>query len=474
MIKFTVKELPQQIIDSDLIRIVKNHEFLFNTKNPDYRNLPQRSVVWGSIAKELGISDRKLEQNVLVLFIVYMEIYVSENVVQKRWKVLREKFSVAFRKYQTDGTLPTWSCYDSCMFLEPFVNVKPDLKKEEPELPLVIDRNPSKSPFDENMLTELVKERPVLYDKQHEDFRAGNMRKKAWVEIANITGWDVDLLQKRWRVMRDRFVRELRRTKNIDGDSQVNCSAFFRDMLFLVRHVKSKKYEAEATDVSSDMSQDNWEVSADNENGLQVETCVIPETEDTIEENQSVMEETTDSAGQVVTYSIDEGHQQHYVECFESREEVDQAEIFDESSNDVQGDDYYEDDVEVLEKSIEEEQHLIPQVEDVVAVQEIPHKQWFQTANLASDRKRRISYEVCEEPTPKRSSESPAPSISGQSRLRISDSTGTAADEDVAFGQTIGLMLKKIPLHRKTTVKLEIYESIARALVDEVEHKYMK
>jgi Alcohol dehydrogenase transcription factor Myb/SANT-like len=384
---------------------------------------------------------------------------------------VREKFSVAYRKYQLDNVQPTWFCYDSCTFLEPFVNLKPDMKKEEPELlPVLIERNPPKSPFDENMLTQLVKERPVLFDKQHEDFRAANMRKKAWIEIANISGWDVRSLQKRWRVMRDRFVRELRRTKNIDGDSQISCSAFFRDMLFLVRHVKSKKYEAEATDVSSDISQDNWDVSGESESVQQVETCVIPETEATGEESQHLMEETTDGSGQVVTYSIDEGHQQQYVECFEGREET---EVYDESSNDVPAEDYYEEEEQVLEKTIEDEQHLIPQTEDVVAVQEISQNQWYDAfnANVTSDnpvKKRKISFEIREETPVKRRSESPAPSTSGHSRHRMSDSMEVTSDEDIAFGQTIGLMLKKVPPHLKTFMKLKIFESIAKF---EAEHK---
>lgn len=381
---------------------------------------------------------------------------------------MREKFSVAYRKHQLDGVQPTWVCYEDCLFLEPFVNLKPDLKKEEPELPPLLERCPPKSPFDENRLTQLVKERPVLYDKQHEEFRAANMRKKAWIEIANISGWDVGTLQKRWRVMRDRFVRELRRTKNIDGDSQISCSAFFRDMLFLVRHVKSKKYEAEATDASSDFSQDNWDVSGENDNdsALQVETCVIPEPENVDDEH--ILEETTDSAGHIVTYSIDEGHRQQYVECYESREEP--AEIYEESSNDVPADDYYEDEEQeqVTDKTLEDEQHL---TESVIAVQEIPQNQWYDAFNAATSsessvKKRRISYEVPE----KRRSESPAPSASGQSRHRMSDLNESASDEDMAFGQTIGLMLKKIPPHLKTSVKLKIFESIAKF---EAEHKYI-
>jgi hypothetical protein len=59
MIKFRVKEEPQQLRDEDLIKLVKGNEFLFNPKNPDYRNLPQRALVWASIAKEMGVIDRK-------------------------------------------------------------------------------------------------------------------------------------------------------------------------------------------------------------------------------------------------------------------------------------------------------------------------------------------------------------------------------------------------------------------------------
>lgn len=61
MIKFRVKEEPQQVKDDDLIKLVQSNEFLYNPKNPDYRNLPQRSAVWSNIAHELGVTDRKLQ-----------------------------------------------------------------------------------------------------------------------------------------------------------------------------------------------------------------------------------------------------------------------------------------------------------------------------------------------------------------------------------------------------------------------------
>lgn len=59
MIKFRVKQEPPSIEDQELIDLVKAHEFLYNTKNPDYRNLPLRACIWADIAKLLNIDDRR-------------------------------------------------------------------------------------------------------------------------------------------------------------------------------------------------------------------------------------------------------------------------------------------------------------------------------------------------------------------------------------------------------------------------------
>ena len=50
-------------------------------------------------------------------------------------------------------------------------------------------------------------------------------------------------MQRKWRTIRDRFVRELRKTKN--SELEIRCTTFFRSMLFLTEHIKSKKYVAE-------------------------------------------------------------------------------------------------------------------------------------------------------------------------------------------------------------------------------------
>lgn len=372
---------------------------------------------------------------------------------------------MAYRKFYHDRVTPSWSLYRKCAFLEPFVNLKPDYKRDEASDTLLeqtsLVRLPPKSPFDEHRLTHLVRERPVLYDKQHEDFRACNLRKIAWIEISKVMGWDVKTIQKRWRVMRDRFVRELRRTKNTETDAHVNCSNFFREMLFLVKHVKSKNYEAEAE--LSDTSQDGWEEheTKTNEKNFKIEkmeTCIIADSDNVSSDGLQIMEEALDGGGHVVTYSLEEGDQ--YIEYGA-----------DESSEpeESEGDEVYE---EVLEDESEEQQLTVEQPHRIVTVQETSDEQWLVSSSskksVQAPEKRCVKKveNVHGEPSVKRErlSISPSPPVAYRSTTELPE----PIDEDIAFGQTIGLMLRKIPKHLKTSVKLKIFQSLAEF---ESEHK---
>lgn len=59
MIKFRAKQEPPNINDGELIKLVKNHVFLYDIKSQDYRNLPLRGSIWSNIAYELKISERE-------------------------------------------------------------------------------------------------------------------------------------------------------------------------------------------------------------------------------------------------------------------------------------------------------------------------------------------------------------------------------------------------------------------------------
>lgn len=347
---------------------------------------------------------------------------------------------MAYRKFFYERVSPTWVLYEDCSFLEPFVNLKPDQKKDDAgddELEPV-ERLP-KSVFDESRLTRLVKERPCLYDKQHEDFRSTNVRKRAWQEIARDSGFDSRTVQKRWRVMRDRFVRELRRAKN---SSDVNCSNFFREMLFLTQHVKSKKYEAEAN--ISDNSRDEYDSEIKNE---RLETCII--ADDNVSADSLQVLEATEDSDQV-------GYTEHGNQFYES---YDGQEAYEESSIDAidNEENLYE------EHDLEPESEVLHQSSDqVVAMEEIPEEQWFKSSSSYDSKKRRVLFNEHEEESPPkfiRISATKSPTVSPPKAK--STEVPELNDEDTAFGQTVGLMLKKFPKHLKTSVKLKILQSIA-------------
>lgn len=56
-IKFINKPQEELINDFDLIEQVKSRDFLYQTKHPDYRNLPRRNEAWADIAKIMDIKD---------------------------------------------------------------------------------------------------------------------------------------------------------------------------------------------------------------------------------------------------------------------------------------------------------------------------------------------------------------------------------------------------------------------------------
>lgn len=314
--------------------------------------------------------------------------------------------------------------------------MKIDRKKEKLDLstyaPEEYKAEPLASPFDEQQLIALIRSRPVLYDKKREDFRSSSARTIAWSQIAKTAGWDVLTLQKRWRVMRDRFVRELRRTRTAEGDTQIAASSFFRGMMFLINHVKSKSYEASALN-NDELSRDSWNASEfdANTNSRQtiesLETCIVQADNNSCQENVVIVDED-----------------QYDTECFE---ESTTEELFDEGEEKLeQIEDYYDSKEEIPKNETAD-----------ITVEETTDEQWLKQDSPQDEpviKKRRISYDSPLAPDAKYSEPSSA------SSHRASDSFETN-DEDVAFGNTIACMLKKYPPRLKTSVKLKIFQALA-------------
>jgi Alcohol dehydrogenase transcription factor Myb/SANT-like len=371
---------------------------------------------------------------------------------------------VAFRKYYNDKVAPGWRLYKECMFLRPFVNIKPERKTDYVDEDIVASstRIPLKSPFDEGALIKLVQARPQLYDKHHEEFRSPTARRKAFQEISKISGWEVRTLQKRWRVMRDRFVRELRRTRNTDTETLLDCSTFFRDMLFLARHVRSKSYEVEA-DFQSDASLENWELQ-DNGDGLvpsNVETCIVASDLEEVKmeedyKNAVQVEEIKESYENRDDYATDDPE---YLECFEDSENAEQVVYEDESDIDEATQDY----ASVADDDINLNSNDQRVEGDVLAAQEIHQDQWVEneTPPITTVNSERYKKQKSSDSTLKRKSVPEEEDEEKESTSRTHSRFSGGKDEDVAFGETIGLMLKKIPNNYKTHVKILLLQCLS-------------
>lgn len=117
--------------------------------------------------------------------------------MQKRWKVIREKFCVQFRKQISTGVQSSYDHYEACHFLIPFVSTKPEKRSGQTRHSESQDESTlDKNDLDEQLLVDLVKVNPNLYDKKNRHFRNSAMRQKSWVEIADsmdISGESLDI-----------------------------------------------------------------------------------------------------------------------------------------------------------------------------------------------------------------------------------------------------------------------------------------
>lgn len=290
----------------------------------------------------------------------------------------------------------------------------------------------------------------------------------------------VSSCQRRWRTVRDRFVRELRRTKNFDEDSSTSGTKFFQEMLFLTNHVKSKKFEAVMNEViyteeELDMKNDEYEDESYNikqeynlqssaevldslaclegENILEDENYEDHDESDEIlftEENVEYLEERnnepTDSSDKIISEvfgNIEENEE--VVEDFGFTEEKDYPDSQDEQSYQFKEEDIGDDSPIIVQV----EQMLEMRNEDTTEVyEELKHD------TSTENNKRQILHDSMDEPLAKKCDFQTTAD-------RASSSSPDDTDEDMAFGKMIGCMLKRIPRNMKMTVKLKLMNALA-------------
>ncbi|CAL8313939.1 unnamed protein product [Arctogadus glacialis] len=65
---------------------------------------------------------------------------------------------------------------------------------------------------DQNLIVAVCS-RPVLYDTTMVSYRDRNKKERAWVDVAEDTGFPVDVCRRKWKSLRDRYMREKKREK---------------------------------------------------------------------------------------------------------------------------------------------------------------------------------------------------------------------------------------------------------------------
>lgn len=103
-------------------------------------------------------------------------------------------------------------------------------------------------------LIESIRDFPCLWQVNSRSYKDAIAKDNAWKQVAAQVGKDVtvDDCMKRWKCLRDKFVRELKKTKKKksgdSGPSYISCWSLFDSLLFLTDSVK---HRSTATNFSS-------------------------------------------------------------------------------------------------------------------------------------------------------------------------------------------------------------------------------
>ncbi|XP_055548199.1 transcription factor Adf-1-like [Wyeomyia smithii] len=149
----------------------------------------------------------------------------------------------------------------------------------------------------EEHLIQQVKLRPVLYDKSLKAYRKPGATDCAWAEIASALGVQVDNCKKRWKSLRDTFIKYFRQEILATPGSKRKKWVYYEHMNFLRNHVEL--YGISETDSTSDKET----VTSDDAQIIHIAEFV---TEQVNIEN-SVGEQFDDNQTEYVYEEVEEG-----------------------------------------------------------------------------------------------------------------------------------------------------------------------
>ena len=95
---------------------------------------------------------------------------------------------------------------------------------------------------DNEMLIEVVRSFPCLWNMSLREYKDGRIKENAWCKVAEkLGGTSVDNIKRRWKNLRDRFVRERTASKLPTGPPPVSDWKYYSIMCFLQDTIRHKK-----------------------------------------------------------------------------------------------------------------------------------------------------------------------------------------------------------------------------------------
>ncbi|CAL8400583.1 unnamed protein product [Boreogadus saida] len=117
---------------------------------------------------------------------------------------------------------------------------------------------------DESLITA-VSECPVLYDLTLKAYHDLTKRNQAWRDIAAMLGVTAEVSRKKWKYLRDKYLRERKaekdRKKSGAGATSFKRWKYMAIMGFLERHVKERVTSSNMEQLQGDYSQASQEIS---------------------------------------------------------------------------------------------------------------------------------------------------------------------------------------------------------------------
>uniref|UniRef100_A0A034WBL5 Transcription factor Adf-1 n=1 Tax=Bactrocera dorsalis TaxID=27457 RepID=A0A034WBL5_BACDO len=107
-------------------------------------------------------------------------------------------------------------------------------------------------------LIKSVREKPILYEKNHKNYYNRNKRNDAWQDVANQTDRAVSECKARWKLLRERFCKQMKRADGFmligNGETDENEWEYYKEMIFLKESIIPRRSHKEK-DLSSSLEE---------------------------------------------------------------------------------------------------------------------------------------------------------------------------------------------------------------------------